>query len=589
MQEECVSLQLSLNVVGVLECVVRRCLGPDGGSVLFTRDTGEIIITRHGQRILNMLHLEHPMARMVLDCVGAHAGVTADGTKSFILLLAALLRGIQDFAHIHRIGPSNAPYLQNLAHRLLAFSCQEVDDVITHKIIPYASLHCIRHSCKQNSSVLDLLVGGYVAGRLGIGQADILKRVLCEFYHKVTQGQDAVKTITFLHSHFSLLHTTVSGLSVGCSEVIEGLVVTRDWSVWTEPKGSAKALVIYESLGSPHIEASNNTFLCVQRDWLPCIDRVLEKRLVSILHLQVRVLLSSVKQPEVVMQWARLNHVALLECVDSARLDLLCHMSTTETLPHLPLQHLLMLNSCSRVHLGGHRYACLGTSLQTHTLVLCGPTPGILDQVVCVSQGVFTLLQHLCQTKPVNQYTDSETYAQRENTDVQEDPNDAVSGQSQTFLSSRDLWDRVIRTGGVLPVGGTFEFLLHHFLSNGRTRGDSESCRLLADALLCVPRTLYSRRRFMDVQTHLLSDLKQGTEVQGSVEVLDVRSKFGVGFSLTLPVNLESVSSKQQLVVSVLQCLNRLLRIGAILHTRSPVFTNTPALSEDDDDDEGVQ
>ncbi len=57
------SLQVCVSVVGALECVVRCCLGPDGGSVLFTRDTGETLITRHGQSLLNTLHLQHPMAR----------------------------------------------------------------------------------------------------------------------------------------------------------------------------------------------------------------------------------------------------------------------------------------------------------------------------------------------------------------------------------------------------------------------------------------------------------------------------------------------------------------------------------------------
>ncbi|KAI7802353.1 Bardet-Biedl syndrome 10 protein isoform X1 [Triplophysa rosa] len=592
MHEECVSLQQSLSVVGVLECVVRRCVGPEGGSVLLTRDTGEIIITRHGQRILSTLHLEHPMARMVLDCVSAHAQVTADGTKSFILLLAALLRGIRNSADKHGIGHSSAPYLRNLAHRLLAFSCKEFDDVITHKILPNASFYCSCHSYKS-SSILDLLVGGYIAGRLGVGQADILKRVLCEFYHKVSQGQDAVRTITFLHSHFSLLHTTVTGLPIGCSEVIEGLVVTRDWSVWTDPNGSAKALIIYESLGSCLIAASNNISLCVQHDWLSRTDRALEQKLASVLQLQVCVLLSSVKQPESVLQWARLNHISLLECVDSAQLDLLCRISGTETVPHPSLQHLLMLKFCSRFQLGGHRYACLGTFSQgvpqAHTLVLCGPAPGLLDQIVCVSRGVFTLLEHLCQSiistqKQLNKYTDSEIETQENlesSVPVSSQSQRSDLDLSQIFLSSQDLWDRIMRAGGVIPVGGTFEFLLHHFLLNARNHGDSESCRLLAEALLCVPRTLYSRRRFLDAQTHLLSELKQRTNVQDLSKWSEL--KFRLNEGSTLPVCLESVSSKQQLVVSVLQCLNRLLCIGAILHTRSPLLTHPSTSSEDEE------
>ncbi|XP_077049866.1 BBSome complex assembly protein BBS10 [Siphateles boraxobius] len=557
MLEECVC------VLAALECVVRRCLGPDGGSVLFTRDTGETLVSRHGQRLLCALHLEHPMARMVLDCMCAHAKATGDGTKSFILLLAALLRGIQNSAHMHRKGSWTGPGLRNLANRLLAVSRKELDEAIIHKITPYASLCCSRHSYKREGSILDLLIGGYISGRVAIGQAKILKRVLCEFYHKVSQEKDAVETISFIHSHFSLLHTSVTGLPIGSSEVIEGLVVTRDWSVWTELQGPVKALILYESFGPTFVTSGNNISICVQQNWLHRTESIMKQKLLSLLDLQVHVLLSSVKQPESVVQWARLNHIALLEFVDSAQLDLLSNIGAAETLSHPPLQHLVTLKYCRRVQLGGHRYACLGT--HTHTLLLCAPAPGLLDQTVCVSQGVFAMLQHLFQSSI------------------------PAADQSQSTLSTQDLWGGVMCGGGVLPVGGMFEFLLHHFLLNERNCGDPECCRLLAEALLCVPRTLYShnRRSFLNIQTCFLNDLKQldRAKLRGS-ELPDLKFGLGFGESSELAPCLESVSGKQQLVVSVLQCLHRLLCAGAILHTRSPLRTGPQTHSEEDEEEE---
>lgn len=50
-------------IVGVLESVVLRCFGPDGGQVLFIRDTGQAMLSRSGSRILSALRLEHPLAR----------------------------------------------------------------------------------------------------------------------------------------------------------------------------------------------------------------------------------------------------------------------------------------------------------------------------------------------------------------------------------------------------------------------------------------------------------------------------------------------------------------------------------------------
>lgn len=56
-------LEHVLQTASVLESVVLRCFGPEGGQVLFTRDTGQAVLSRSGTRILTALRLEHPLAR----------------------------------------------------------------------------------------------------------------------------------------------------------------------------------------------------------------------------------------------------------------------------------------------------------------------------------------------------------------------------------------------------------------------------------------------------------------------------------------------------------------------------------------------
>lgn len=56
-----------LQTVSVLEAVILRSFGPEGGQVLFTRDTGQAMLSRSGTRILTALQLEHPIAR--LTCI----------------------------------------------------------------------------------------------------------------------------------------------------------------------------------------------------------------------------------------------------------------------------------------------------------------------------------------------------------------------------------------------------------------------------------------------------------------------------------------------------------------------------------------
>ncbi|XP_034541935.1 Bardet-Biedl syndrome 10 protein isoform X4 [Notolabrus celidotus] len=69
-------LEHVLQTVSALESVVLRSFGPEGGQVLFTRDTGQAMLSRSGTTILTALRLEHPLARMVVECVLKHSAVT---------------------------------------------------------------------------------------------------------------------------------------------------------------------------------------------------------------------------------------------------------------------------------------------------------------------------------------------------------------------------------------------------------------------------------------------------------------------------------------------------------------------------------
>lgn len=59
-----------IQIAEALESIVCQCFGPNGGQVLFTKATGEILVTRDGQRVLNSLLLDHPIARYSENLVG---------------------------------------------------------------------------------------------------------------------------------------------------------------------------------------------------------------------------------------------------------------------------------------------------------------------------------------------------------------------------------------------------------------------------------------------------------------------------------------------------------------------------------------
>ncbi|KAF3854768.1 hypothetical protein F7725_022823 [Dissostichus mawsoni] len=150
-----------VQTVCVLESVVLRSFGPEGGQVLFTRDTGQAMLSRSGARILTALRLEHPLARMVVECVLKHSTVTGDGSKTFILLLASLLRMIHKMAckepnvsHTYTSRQTaEASTARHLADKMLAFALEELDDLIAMGSL---GVSVILSAVKQSAAVLSL-------------------------------------------------------------------------------------------------------------------------------------------------------------------------------------------------------------------------------------------------------------------------------------------------------------------------------------------------------------------------------------------------------------------------------------------------
>lgn len=533
--------------------------------------------------MLTCVHSSHScvyFCRMVLECLCAHECITADGSKSFILLLAALLRGIRNSVHDSAHVRHRHHAAWKLANQLHAFCMDGLDDVIAHSITPYASYLLRAGGCEQEGRVLAALVGGYVGGRVGVGQAEVLTPLLCEFCTKVGHGDTHSTAISFIHSNFSQLHTAVSGLHSGQSCVVEGLLLACDWSIWKEMDGPMKVLVVFEKLDACYDES-----VCVQfqKDWTFQSESVMQERLARILRLKASVVLSAVKQPDCVLEWASLNSVTVLECCDPEELDLLCELGEAKTLTVQPLMRVGTLTYCRRFQLGGRRYANFGvthTSVHTHTLVLCMPAAGPLEQSVSVSQGVFSMLQHLSQSHRHNNISPC-PHAQR-----------LTSPQHLTSLQLHspcpNLLQCILNTGDVIPVGGAFEFLFHHSLLHSN-HSDPESRRLLSEAILSVPRCLHAHRTgdFLQHYAHFRRRLLQHRLVREHGSGSEFT--WGLGADGSGRVCVEPVCSKHQLVVSVLQCVNRLLRLDTVIHTsRSlalPVLSE-PHSEEDDDDDD---
>uniref|UniRef100_A0AAX7VF02 Bardet-Biedl syndrome 10 n=1 Tax=Astatotilapia calliptera TaxID=8154 RepID=A0AAX7VF02_ASTCA len=511
-----------LQAVGVLEAVILRSFGPEGGQVLFTRDTGQAMLSRSGTRILTALHLEHPLARMVVECVWKHSSATGDGSKTFILLLASLLRLIHaaaskesNVSHSYSsTKAAEASTARHLADKLLAFGLKELDELIATGVVPYGG--CIswedftveaQTPSLTNNLCVQKLLRSFFHTRCGYTHCDFSSHLTCELLsHWKFKNQLPSFSLQLVSDYFPALHTPVSGFPVRSSRLIEGQVIHRDFA--TPPLKTdhqpVKAVVLTGSM-QPTLLSTGDVILHFS-SWM---ESSLQGIIAKLQTLGVCVLLSAVKQSAAVLALATQAEMCLVECVSEDELSLFSQLTTGS----------LALSVISKTGINAVLY-------------------------------VHVAFQDSEERITIKPYSLTEETAYRS-------------------IAIQPIQKCVLKPGCVLSAGGLFELLLHYaLLQHGHSSSvspdlniDASVSQLLANALLSVPQKIYSHspHHFLDLHC-----CREGDKLSKVSE---------------LDLGLESVSCKYQLLLAVLQCVASLLKVDAVLPTHTALHTQSRRLT----------
>ncbi|XP_018428165.1 PREDICTED: Bardet-Biedl syndrome 10 protein [Nanorana parkeri] len=412
-----------LQVAESLENTICRCFGPEGGQVLFIKSTGELIITKDGKRILEYLLLDHPVARIIVDFASKHYSVTGDGVKSFVLLLCAFLREIQRAAEknedlifsrssaVKLTYKSKCHVLRRISDLLLTFQSTVLEPIIKRGLRPhFLSVYTdMKGNVPLCRASLQQTLDTYFCGRSACNNQSFISRLACDYLYKCLFSADGIlDVVSFVDRCFSELHTQVPGFAVDNSRILPGLVLHRDFSIYCPVEGDLQAIIvtdqIHQSLSAPGIG-----FVIVSDIQLQISQQHLEQRTEHIMkQLQdnhIKLILSSVKQHEIVNFYAKLHGISIVECIPSEDIDLLC-IITGVTPVCTPLRGHLQNNSflvktCQPVLLGDKKYLQLvfsgSLAFKPHSIVLYGPIRGLTEQIASSFHGAFKMLKQLFQ------------------------------------------------------------------------------------------------------------------------------------------------------------------------------------------------
>ncbi|XP_008575665.1 PREDICTED: Bardet-Biedl syndrome 10 protein [Galeopterus variegatus] len=423
------SVKAALQVAEVLETIVSCCVGPDGRQVLYTKPTGEVLLSRDGGRLLEALHLQHPIARMIVACVSSHLKKTGDGAKTFIIFLCHLLRGLHEVTdkekdsliseniQTHGRHWKNCCQWKFISQALLTFQTQILDYIMDQ----YLSRHFLSIfslSAKERTlcrSSLELLLEAYFCGRVGRNNRKFISQLMCDYFFKCMSCKSGVEVFELVDSCFAELNVGVTGLPVSDSRVIAGLVLQRDFSVYCPADGDIRIVIVTETI-QPLLSASGSEFILsseaqfqTSQFWIMERTKAIMKHLLS---QNVKLLLSTVKQPDLVIYYAELNGISVVECLSSEVVSLiqriigLSSFVLPQSFSQCEISNTALVKFCKPLILRSKRYVHLGLispcPFIPHCIVLCGPVQGLVEQHENALHGAFKMLRQLFKDLNLN-------------------------------------------------------------------------------------------------------------------------------------------------------------------------------------------
>lgn len=358
-----------------------------------------------------------------MSCASKHYSVTGDGVKSFVLLLCAFLREIQrttdkneDLALSGNSAgkvrhKSKCHMLRRISDMLLILQTTVLEPIIREGLRP----HFLSIYTNQKGNVtlcrasLQQTLDTYFCGRNPCTNQGFLSRLACDYLLKcLACADDIAEVVRFVDKFFSELHTQAPGFPVENCRILPGLVLHRDFSVYCPVEGDLRALIvtdpIHQSLSAPGIG-----FVVSSQIQLHISQQYLEQRTENIMKQfqmnKIKLILSVVKQHEMVSFYARLYGISIVECIPSEDIDLLCTAAGVTSVSTVLSDHLqnnyFLVKTCQPVLIGDKKYVHLvfsgSLAFKPHSIVLYGPVRGLSEQIASSFHGAFKMLNQLFQ------------------------------------------------------------------------------------------------------------------------------------------------------------------------------------------------
>ncbi|XP_072168710.1 uncharacterized protein [Diadema setosum] len=610
-KEVVINVQSSLAICDSLTNLLGKSFGPNALQILYTTSTGKVLITSDGSTILRATNVAHPVGCWLISRVVSFHSQVGDCAKSYIFLIREVLEGIcQEFGSVSK----------NMDRRSHHVSREEMHDLrsalsdMLHGCLPKQILPSLLQESFDASQVTladfhnlgENVIHTHLAGKLSPKQSKFFSSMLWNFVTRnATNGsisalQEATQNIV---DNFDVAVMEAAGLPIESSHIENGVILSRD--------------------AVNHLQRREGDAPCIVMIWgcdpfkaVPASVSTLSARTVSgLVHTMQYARVQAVKFVDLLVE----NNVRVVlcsECLSATSLSLL-HRASITVVHTIPLEELLRLGhvvnaqllyevptelqstmifsalDVKQVPVGSRRCTkvLLHTSPGVCHLLLCAPTEGmckVLAQSALNSVKVINAWLASSQ-EDFNQCSDITTGSSK----PLETPTDAVQKRSNSH-ALMDCELTVHRTGHgfsgelagtasgsceqrldekhglLIPGGGSAELLAsrllyQQYLGHRDNQYQSLAEKIVANALLCIPRTLHQNsfahgsrdsHSFVKILEQYFGDASRGLGIEGKAGQLSALGERGVW---------EPTMIRYFLWCSVIETVIELLKMDAIV------------------------
>ncbi|XP_060084018.1 Bardet-Biedl syndrome 10 protein homolog [Ylistrum balloti] len=585
-------------ICSTLENVVKKSFGPLGLQTLLCTATGHLVVTNDGLTTIEVLHLSHPVAKLIIQSLSKSIHYTGDGSKTFILWLAKCVRDIEEeiLLSTGKKTPTNG-YQCSLESKYRIQMSRDLNKILPELlkgIVKYVWDHSAACKCRQGKEEEILYTKRIIHTVIRPHFPQNISNIFTELLYNMVQfdhDSDAKIYLRYIIDHFETLCIKVGNQPYTSSTMLESFVIQRDFTVYCPQtlNGNVKFVLLRCLVGQLNTENKNEKIKLTNSQVIGHYlqnQKKLIKDFISVCQQYgIKLVLSTEKVPDFIQEIFQSGAISLVHYVSDEEADFLQTSLKIHPITNLfdtvEEKNIGLSKQCKALVIAGQRCVHLNLRGLPPMLLVCGLSDGLCKQVMLASIKALKTLLHYHQTEElipiINQ---GETTDQ--NTSLMKDV-------CAVGMSEREHCETLGTPGAVVKecyslcvchntvVGNSFEFMAAKYCEERakelrvRDIGQSILFQIFSKALLAVPQVLHEnscgsqsdRVSFIKKQQLVFSELDK----LGKCDLRDILSSAGYGHNVGECV--EPLNVKVHLLSTLTELLQQLLRIDSIVGVQS--------------------